>query len=150
MACLTLSSGYPLTQHSIRPFNEYEITSHRGVAAIRRRWNRRLSSLRIFVEHAFGRLKGRFPILRRVTIRDLDRTYKLLESLLVLHNILEERGDDPESIEGYNGVDDEHIEFQQLIDEDDVHVERDADRDYRMGILRRKLLVDLMLKKENR
>ncbi|RPD57564.1 hypothetical protein L226DRAFT_457808 [Lentinus tigrinus ALCF2SS1-7] len=59
--------GYPLTQYSVRPFQQYDITNDPAEAAIRKEWNRRLSSLRVTIEHVFGRLKGRFPYLRHIT-----------------------------------------------------------------------------------
>ena len=75
------SLGYPLTKISIRPFANYDLTSNPVVAERRKKWNRRLSSLRISVEHAFGRLKGRFPYLREITGTDLTETYRFVEAL---------------------------------------------------------------------
>ncbi|KAH7921580.1 hypothetical protein BV22DRAFT_980447, partial [Leucogyrophana mollusca] len=86
---------------SIRPFNEFDLTDDPEEASQRKSWNRKLSSLRIFVEHAFGRLKGRFPLLRCMTGVDLIDMFRTIEASMVLHNILEQFGDDPTTIRGF-------------------------------------------------
>jgi len=95
---LTTMPGYPLTKHTIRPFAEHDLTNDPGEASKQRHWNRELSHLRVRVEHAFGVLKGRFPSLRGFRGHDLRQVWKFIESLLILHNILQEFGDDPFTI----------------------------------------------------
>lgn len=56
--------GYPLTKYSIRPFHDHDLTSDPDEARRRKAWNCKFSSLRVRIEHVFGRLKGRFPYLR--------------------------------------------------------------------------------------
>jgi hypothetical protein len=138
--------GYPLTKHSIRPFNEFDLTNNPEEASQRRKWNRQLSSLRIFVEHAFGRLKGRFPLLRCMTGFNIRDMFHIIEASMILHNLLEELGDDPTTIKGFNGREDDDVvevrgegPAQMLggsLNEDDL---------YRVGMLRRKNLVDYFL-----
>ena len=142
--------GYPLTKYSIRPFNDYDLTNNPHEARYRRRFNRRLSSLRIFVEHAFGRLKGRFPILRAMTGRDIDEVYRILEALMIVHNILERLRDDPSDIEDYDGEEDEDVDVVRGVaparalgyDEGIGHL--NDDQLYATGLLRRKWLLNLM------
>jgi hypothetical protein len=69
--------------------------------------------------------------------------YRLIESLLVAHNILETLGDDPEAIAGFNGEEDRPVR--------DAHRQRQvrdaAENDdtlHAAGLYRRKLLVNLM------
>lgn len=88
----SFTSGYPLTTFSIRPFNDYDLTGNPTEAAQRKAWNRQLSSVQIFVEHAFGRLKGRFPYLRFMPGRNMTEMYRIIEALMIVHNILEEYG----------------------------------------------------------
>lgn len=132
--------GYPLTQHTIRPFADYDLTNDAAESQRRKTWNRQLLSLRISIEHAFGLLKGRFPYLRQIPGWDLEKIYKFVEALMVVHNILILQGDDPHEIEGFvgdagvaNGPGAEHA------------AQNDVDRDtaFRMGTLRRKQLLDL-------
>jgi hypothetical protein len=104
---LSLSSfffaGYPLSQYTIRPFGDHKLTTDSDKAAARKRWNIKMSSARQVVEHAFGRLKGRFGVLWEMPGYNIDKIYKYIESMLILHNILEELHDDPKSIKGYHG-----------------------------------------------
>jgi hypothetical protein len=63
---------------------------------IRRRridFNIKLSSARQAIEHVFGRLKSRFPILKSLPGYKMDTIFKFIEALFVLHNILIEFGD---------------------------------------------------------
>lgn len=101
-----ICSGYPLTKFTIRPFSDSDLTNDPDEAKRRRDWNRRLSKLQIAIEHAFGMLKGRFPSLRDMPGVDLDRIFKTIEALMVIHNILVEMDDDPAEIDGYNGHED--------------------------------------------
>lgn len=77
---------------------------------------------------------------------DLTRIYTSIEALFVIHNILQERGDDPSDIEGYNGIEDSGL-FGH--DNDAVRrandIENIIDSDlYRTGLYRRKQLLELM------
>lgn len=135
-------TGYPLTKFSIRPFNDHDLTQNPELAQTRKRWNRELSSLRIFVEHAFGRLKGRFPLLRFMPGRNLRHIFRTVEALMILHNILEARGDDPTTIRGFNGLEDTQIDLVR--GEAPAQMDLDGDTMYQQGLYRRKLLVDLM------
>lgn len=118
-------------------------------AHARKAWNRKLSSLRIYIEHAFGRLKGRFPHLRFLSGVDLEEIYRSIKALMIIHNILEGWGDNPTQISGFNGKEpiDVHIvrgeapeRMDQNLGEDDL---------YRTGLLRRKQLVALSLQGED-
>lgn len=96
--------GYALTKFTIHPFSENDLTNDPKEACVRKEWNFQLSHIRIAIEHAFGCLKGRFPLLRGLPGNNLDEMYKLIEALLITHNILTELGDDPKLIEGFNGA----------------------------------------------
>jgi hypothetical protein len=72
-----------------------------------RAFNKRLSGVRIGVEHAFGMLKGRFQSLKEMGPHaDIQEMYKAIEVLLILHNMCIEYGDKPEDIWGYDPKDD--------------------------------------------
>ena len=123
----------------------HDLTRNLAEAKRRKRWNRQLSSIRIAVEHAFGRLKGRFPMLRLMPGRNIRSMHKQIEALMILHNILEELGDDPSTIAGYNGREDNDAQHNQaqaaaFVPEDNG----ENDILYQQGLYRRKLLVDYM------
>jgi hypothetical protein len=146
-------AGYPLTPYTIRPFSQPDLTNDETVREIRKRWNVKLSSTREAVEHVFGRLKGRFPILKSIPGSDMQSIYKMVESLLVLHNILHEFGDDPAGIPDYNPHEDVELtaaltELRQQASNPD----QNSTILRRLGLSRRKILVDVMLdmEKENR
>lgn len=99
--------GYPSSPYVLRPFTEPEVDSQPLHEKLRRRkFNKRLSSIRIYVEHAFGMLKGRFPALKDLPPeQDIQDTYRLMEALLALHNICIDFEDLPERIPFYDPAD---------------------------------------------
>jgi hypothetical protein len=141
-------SGYPLTKFTIRPFNDHDLTEDPDEAHRRKLFNKKLSQLRIFVEHAFGRLKGRFPHVRRMAGRNLMEMYLIIEALMIVHNMLEELGDDPTTIKGFNGLEDDGAAEVRGEAPDRIDVDLDADDLYRSGLLRRKQLLDLAVPHE--
>ncbi|KAJ4498467.1 hypothetical protein C8R41DRAFT_757118, partial [Lentinula lateritia] len=127
---------------TIRPFNDYDLTLNPYEACHLKKWNRQLSCMCIFVEHGFGHLKGRFPILCCLPSHHLGKAYKMIESLMIVHNILEVIGDDPYMITGFTGSGGE----KEVTDFTIEVAERDADLEgddfYRTGLLCCKLLKD--------
>ncbi|KAF9019501.1 hypothetical protein BDZ89DRAFT_313433 [Hymenopellis radicata] len=96
-----------------------------------RHFNKLLSSVRISVEHAFGALKGRFPSLRCMGAhKDPDDIYRVIEALIVLHNMMLFIGDKPEHIWTMNldsenqssGDEDRDEGFEGDIFEDDPNI----------------------------
>lgn len=115
------------------------MTNDDAEAADRKQWNVNLSRLRVAVENAFGRLKGRFPSLRNMPGHNIDEMFRTIEALLIIHNIVEEFGDDPETIPGFNGKEDADVGdvFHGMpvrLRDDELH---------RAGLARRKNLLDL-------
>ncbi|KAG8689705.1 hypothetical protein FRC09_012296, partial [Ceratobasidium sp. 395] len=90
---------YSLTQYVITPYDVHEL---RNLSACEKRqkkqWNKALSSKRMVVEHTFGLFKRRFAYLQGIRGRHMYTIYRVLESLVVLHNILHEFGDLPEDL----------------------------------------------------
>lgn len=147
--------GYPLTKFTIRPFADNDLTNNRLEARARRRWNFDLSHLRVRIEHSYGRLKGRFPLLRRMTGENLQVMWRTIEACLIMHNILTELGDDPTTIEGFNGL--EEVDNNNEVNENMQHTLNNNDQArqnaanrmteedlYRTGLLRRKQLLNLV------
>ncbi|EJD08462.1 uncharacterized protein FOMMEDRAFT_66464, partial [Fomitiporia mediterranea MF3/22] len=64
-------------------------------------FNFKLLHCRIAIEHAFGMLKGRFTSLRSFPGYKLNVIYMTVEALMVIHNILIDLNDDPETIANY-------------------------------------------------
>lgn len=126
--------------YSIRPFNEFDLTNDPDEARQQQDWNRKLSSLRIFVEHAFGRLKGHFPLLRGMTGFDLLDIFWMVEAAMILHNVLEEFGDDPTTIKGFNGIEDKNVnEVRGKGPVQMAEVNANKDDLYHLGLLWKKI-----------
>lgn len=83
-----LYAGYPLTLYTIRPFQETDLTNDPQERALREKFNLALSSLRVTIEHVFGRLKGRFPYLRNI-YGELPSLHVMLDSIadLLYHRV---------------------------------------------------------------
>lgn len=125
---LLADKGYKITPYSIRPFNDNELRS----ADERRRrtaFNKAHSRARIIVEHTFGLLKGRFPVLKWMPGRKPKECYRIVEALMVLHNLLFMLNDDPKQIPNLDTDDTEADELQTLIN--DRAEEQEADNDTR-------------------
>ena len=109
--------GYEITPYTVRPFDENELST--GAERQRRvKFNRSHAAARIIIEHTFGLLKGRFPTLKLLSGRDVPRMYRVIQALLVLHNIFLMIGDNAREIPDFDGED---------ADADAAHAELDAD-----------------------
>lgn len=99
-------AGYKITPYTIRPFDEKELRN--GTRADHQRrttFNIKHAGARSIIERAFGRLKGRFPILKLMPGRHMPRVFHVIEALMILHNILLDLGDSPEDIDDFNPSD---------------------------------------------
>jgi hypothetical protein len=90
--------GYPSSPYTIRPFDEPEIAAATAEQKSRMRaFNRRLSAVRIAIEHTFGLFKGRFPSLRGMgPHKSVQDIYRVIEALMILHNIAIDFKDKPD------------------------------------------------------
>ncbi|KAF8608129.1 hypothetical protein BDV93DRAFT_403583, partial [Ceratobasidium sp. AG-I] len=82
---------YTLSPLVLIPYkrNELKIDGRR-----RRNFNYKFSRARIVVEWTFGRLKARFPALRKLgAARDMNDIYRAIEAMMILHNICQLFGD---------------------------------------------------------
>lgn len=72
-----------------------------------RKFNKLLSNVRVASEQAFGQLKGRFPSLKEMgahsTVQDI---YRVIEALMILHNICIDLADFPKWIWNFDPLDD--------------------------------------------
>ena len=80
--------AYPLLPWMMKPYPE-----HTGMPRKHQRFNYRLSKARITVEHAFGRLKGRWRCLLKRMDYHLDNVPSVVAACVVLYNICESLGD---------------------------------------------------------
>jgi hypothetical protein len=102
----------------MRPFDEGEFTHAPAADHPRMRaFNKRLSSVRITSEHAFGLLKGRFPSLKEMgRHEDIQDAFKAIEAMMIIHNICIDWNDRPDCIWDFNPTDD----WSDDDDDDDV------------------------------
>ncbi|TFK58517.1 hypothetical protein BDN72DRAFT_781995, partial [Pluteus cervinus] len=97
----------------LRPFTEPKVDKAGSVAEQQRyrSFNRALSSVRAYVEHAFGLLKGRFHSLKCLgNHTDIQDAHKAIQAMMIIHNLCIDWGDHP-------------------IDTSDVDMEDDTDND---------------------
>jgi hypothetical protein len=91
----------------MRPFDEVEFS--RAPLADRprmREFNKRLSSVRITSEHAFGLLKGRFPSMKEMgRHEDIQDAFKAIEAMMIIHNICIDWNDRPDRIWDFDPTD---------------------------------------------
>ncbi|QRW13271.1 DDE superfamily endonuclease [Ceratobasidium sp. AG-Ba] len=91
---LFADKGYSLSQYMMMPFQEHELRIAEPPEKRKmKKWNKAFASQRIVVEHTFGRLKKRFGYLRGIPGRHMGTIYRVIESLVILHNILLDFGD---------------------------------------------------------
>lgn len=70
---------------------------------------------------------------------DVDQMFRTIEALMIIHNIVEEFGDDPETIAGFNGL--ENPDVNEVFQAAPARL--DGDELYRTGLVRRKYLLNL-------
>ena len=90
--------GYPSSPYTVRPYTEPELQVHQGHERARRHaFNKNLSSIRVYIEHTIGLLKGRFLSLKEMGPHaDEHEMYKAINALFVVHNLCIDLGDIPE------------------------------------------------------
>ena len=146
-------SAYPLSSKLIRPFAENNASEDQ------RRFNGALSGLRTcMTENIYGRLKGRFPILRQLRY-DLKFSKQVIIACCVLHNIAEKEDDSlpqsnqdiEESLSSFEL--DSVVDFHTSSDDETTDTESDSennsdnqDRLKRGESVRNKLLKDFLTK----
>lgn len=81
-------AGFALAVFLITPFREADM--HGPNVASMRRFNHQHAKMRVVVENAFGRLKGRWHVLR-MTYAHPQLAASVQEVCVLLHNFLEER-----------------------------------------------------------
>lgn len=93
-------SGYGIMPYLMKPFS---IVENAEQAA----FNRLLKKERVIIEHAFGQLKRRFPILKYVCRVKLENIPKVIVACAVLHNIAKYLGD--EDFEDADEIEDDEL-----------------------------------------
>lgn len=88
--------------YTVRPFDEPEMAAARQDHTLyyrMRRFNEILSGERAMVERAFGLWKNRFLSLKEMGgHNEMQEIYRVIEALIVLHNMCIAHGDHPEHI----------------------------------------------------
>ena len=79
--------AYPLMDNLMKPYSDNGRLSPEEFE-----FNRRLSSCRVSVEHAFGRLKSRWRILSKTMDIYLENIPNVVMACCILHNIVESHG----------------------------------------------------------
>lgn len=75
-------SAYPCLPNMLVPYKD---TGH--LTRSQKKFNTRLSSCRVTIEHAFGDLKQRFRQLYHLKLRDIVRLVQVIHACCVLHNL---------------------------------------------------------------
>ncbi|EEB98236.1 hypothetical protein MPER_02295, partial [Moniliophthora perniciosa FA553] len=90
--------------YTLRPFIDPEIEKASSLIEKQcmKDFNYTLSKQQITVKHAFGALKGCFPSLRFLgSHRDVNDNWRVIEALMILHNICLYYNDHPELIDDF-------------------------------------------------
>jgi hypothetical protein len=109
--------GFFVSPYTVRPYEKRDLVPPTSTRDIRRRkaFNKRLSSARVCVEHAFGLLKKRFPAVNLMgTSVEIETTYRVLEALLALHNLCIDYGDKTLERFGDDTLDESETEEEML------------------------------------
>ncbi|KAK5650044.1 hypothetical protein RI129_001073 [Pyrocoelia pectoralis] len=121
-------SAYPLMGNLLTPFRD---NGHLNEDQIR--YNTKLSTIRVVIERAFGRLKGKFRRLKYLDIAEPDFASEVITAACVLHNFTimwGEEIDENEDVEGDN---------DQQEGDDDIVIADDQ-----LGIQKRNAIVNML------
>lgn len=125
--------NYHLVADSAYPLNEYILTPFRDngyLNAQQKNFNRKLSSIRISIEHVFGILKSRFRILRYVNKYNTLYIPQLVLACCILHNICAKQKD--------------NIELEELVmEEQQVDANAIGDQE-NSGIMKRNYITSIL------
>ena len=83
-------SAFQLQTYLMTPFRESQLRAEgpgQADIASKRHYNRKMSSARVVVEHAFGLLKGRFRRLTYLETKSIKKAVDLTTVSCILHNI---------------------------------------------------------------
>lgn len=87
-------SAYPLSNSLLTPYRD-----NGNLNQIQKRYNFKLSSNRIRIEHAFGILKARFRILKYINVHNTSNIPKIILACCILHNLCIDVNDEIEQPE---------------------------------------------------
>lgn len=79
---LLADSAYPCLRNMIVPYKD---NGH--LTRAQRKFNKKLSSCRVVIEHAFGDVKQRFRQLYHLKLRNIVRIVQIIQACCVLHNL---------------------------------------------------------------
>ncbi|XP_030764491.1 putative nuclease HARBI1 [Sitophilus oryzae] len=119
-------SAYPLNNYILTPFRD---NGH--LSARQKKINKKLSSIRIIIEHVYGMLKSRFRILKYVNRYLTVDIPKLTLVCCILHNVCMKQND---NVELEDNLEPTVIEEDNYYGEEQDHV-REAKRNYISTIL---------------
>lgn len=103
-------------------------------------FNKKLSALRVCIEHSFALLKGRFRRLRYLETRRLDLICLIVVGACILHNICQLSGDEPDHMNL-----DEELERERLQNEEEIfEAENVRNRRRREGEEKREYIANLL------
>lgn len=144
----------------IQPFDEAELrAADADDVGCMKHFNQTLSSVRIASEHAFGILKGQFLSLKEMgRHRNVQGIYKVIEALMVLHNICLIWNDEPTYQWYYYQLGPDDEDGDDLVDPDaqvdpamfgdttNTHIPQHETDDWLkdMGRRKRRLMLDAM------
>lgn len=101
-------SGYPLLPWLMTPFK-----NNGHMTAQQTRFNHALSTTRIVIEQAFGRLKNRWESLKYLHMDTIERSCLFVEACFLLHNICESRADRLDDLLEIEVPNDDDVEHPQ-------------------------------------
>jgi hypothetical protein len=116
--CLLGDSAYRLTNRVIKPYSKGAVRRDRTERLAQ--FNVHFSSARVRVEHAYGYMKGRFPILRAIpielgSVEGNTQVVDIIYVICILHNFLLKVEGEIDERNGENRMD--HAEVgQELLD----------------------------------
>lgn len=123
------NSAYPLMMNLMTPFKD---TGHLTIA--QSRYNTKLSSIRSVIERAYGRLKGKFRLLKYLDIKDMDLRKKIIATACVLHNFIQD----------YMDEDDINDAMEKIANEDIVNINIENERPQIIAIQKREQIMRVL------
>lgn len=135
-ALVLADTGFPITPATIVPFKDV-------LNRQQHHFNQFLRADRIIIEHAFGQMKKRFPMMMNAVRVKLQRIPSFILACCILHNIAKDLGEPDFESQQHIEIAPENVQHDDVVDDDQQNVIFDRNI-HQAGLMRRENMMNAL------